>query len=136
MKKRICAAALSLSLCACTAFGTAALDVETARQLLSERYISSLPAAAEQAQTVEELLAALNDPYTIYYSDKESSDFLTSVNGEQVVGIGVSIQTDFANGFRILSVLPDSPALEAGLKVGDVIIGVDGVSLTCIVRVK
>ena len=130
MKKRICAAAVSLSLCASMAFGSGALDVEKARELLGEHYISALPAAAMQAQTVEELLAALNDPYTIYYSDQEYSDFLTAVNGEQVVGIGVSIQTDFSNGFRILSVLPDSPALEAGLKSGDVIIAVDGVALT------
>ena len=48
MKKRICAAALCLSLCTSMALSAAALDVETARELLAEHYISPLPAAAEQ----------------------------------------------------------------------------------------
>ena len=127
MKKRICAAALSLSLCASMSLSAAALSVEQARELLGEYYISPLNQAAQQAETLDELFAALSDPYTIYYTAGEYADFLTSVNGEQVVGIGVSIQTAFDNGFPILSILPGSPALEAGLKAGDVITAVNGV---------
>ena len=130
MKKRICAAALCLSLCASTALSAAALDVEKARELLAEHYISPLPAAAEQAQTLDELFSALNDPYTVYYTAEEYTDFLEAVNGETLIGIGVAVQNAFDNGFPILSVLPDSPALEAGLKAGDVLIAVNGVNLT------
>ena len=46
MKKRICAAALSLSLCASMSLSAAALSVEQARELLGEYYISPLNQAA------------------------------------------------------------------------------------------
>ena len=62
MKKRICAAALSLSLCASMSLSAAALSVEQARELLGEYYISPLNQAAQQAETLDELFAALSDP--------------------------------------------------------------------------
>ena len=130
MKKRICAAALSLSLCASMSLSAAALNVEQARELLGEHYIAPLPPAAQQAETLDGLFSALNDPYTLYYTAEEYEEFLTSVNGDHVVGIGVSIQSAFDRGFELLSILPGSPALEAGLKAGDVITAVDGVTLT------
>lgn len=130
MKKRIPAAALSLALCASMTLPSAALEVDAARDLLREHYISDLPAAAEQADTLDELFSALNDPYTLYYTAEEYEAFLDSVNGEKLVGIGVSMQNVFDHGFKLLSILPDSPALEAGLKAGDTIIAVNGVALT------
>ena len=53
MKKRICAAALSLSLCASMSLSAAALNVEQARELLGEHYIAPLPPAAQQAETLD-----------------------------------------------------------------------------------
>lgn len=130
MKKRIPAAALSLALCAALTLPAAALEVDDARTLLKQYYVGSLPSAAFQAQTVDELLSALGDPYTVYYTAQEYEDFLADVNGESLVGIGVSIQSTYVDGFEILSVLPGSPALETGLQPGDKIIAVDGVALT------
>ena len=43
-------------------------------------------------------------------------NFLESVNGQVVVGIGVSIETAYHDGYQIMSILPDSPALEVGLQ--------------------
>lgn len=61
----------------------------------------------------------------------EYSAFLNSVNGETLVGIGVSIQKEVTeNGFLILSILPDSPAEQAGLEEGDCILSIDGVAVT------
>lgn len=130
MKKRITAALLSLSLCAGLALPAAALEVEDARALLEEHYLTDLPAAALKAQTLDELFSALNDPYTLYYTAEEYAAFLNEINGETLVGIGVSLQTTFDNGFELLSILPNSPALEAGLEAGDKVIAVDGVTLT------
>jgi len=130
MKKRIPAALLSLALCAGMALPAAALEVEDARTLLREHYISALPPAALEAQTLDELFSALNDPYTVYYTAEEYANFLSHVNGETLVGIGVSLQSAFNDGFELLSILPNSPALDAGLNPGDKIIAVDGVTLT------
>ena len=80
--------------------------------------------------SLDELLEALGDAYTTYMTKEEYQNFLTAVNGESVVGIGVSVSSVFDEGYRIVSVLPDSPALEAGVAADDYIIGVDGVALT------
>ena len=130
MKKRISAAALSLALLASLAAPAAALEVEDARELLERYYVDELPPAALQARTVEELLLALGDPYTVYYTPQEYEAFLSDINGEELVGIGVSIQNAFHEGFELMSILPDSPALEAGLQPGDKLIAVEGQTLT------
>lgn len=130
MKKRIFATALSLALMASLAAPAAALDVADARELLEQYYVDELPDAALRAETLEDLLRALNDPYTVYYTAQEYEDFLTSIDGEQLVGIGVSIQKSFRDGFELMSILPNSPALEAGLIPGDKLIAVDGHTLT------
>ncbi len=130
MKKKIPAAAVSLALCASLALPASALNVEQARTLLDDYYISSIPAVAQQAQTLDELFAALGDPYTTYYTAEEYAAFLEGVNGEILVGIGVSVHNAFDKGFHIMSTLPNSPAAEAGLKAGDVMIAIDGAALT------
>lgn len=127
------ALSLVLSLCAAPA---AALELEDARQLLKTHYVDEIPEEILSLGTLDEILAALGDPYTVYYTAGEYQDFLSSVNGETVVGIGVSIQTAFEDGYRIMSILPDSPALEAGLEAGDRIVAVDGVTLTASTEVR
>ena len=62
-----------------------ALSVEQAIELLDTHYIDDLPPAAYQAQTLDELLAALNDPYTVYLSAEEYRQFLDSINDEKTI---------------------------------------------------
>ncbi len=106
-----------------------ALSVEQARELLDTYYIDNLPPAAYQAQTLEELIGALNDPYTVYLSAEEYQRFMDSINDEKTIGIGVSIQEDL-KGMLITSVLDDTPAQQAGLEPGDIITAANGVKLT------
>lgn len=106
-----------------------ALSVEQALSLLDEYYIDELPQAALQAQTLEELIAALGDPYTVYVSKDQYEAFLSGMNDMRLVGIGVSIETHEA-GILVVSVVDDSPALDAGLVPGDIIVSADGVPLT------
>lgn len=120
------AACISLSL----ALPAAALDVEDAKALLQTYYVNGVPPEVMELDSLDEILEALGDPYTDYFTAEEYQDFLTFVNGETVVGIGVSISKEFHDGYELLSVLPGSPALEAGLKAGDVLTAVDGVPLT------
>lgn len=125
---RLLALGLTAALCAAPA---SALEVDQALELLRDRYVDQLPAGAESAATLDELLASLNDSYTVYFTAEEYAAFLEDVDGQSVTGIGVSIQTTYENGgFAILSILPDSPALEAGMEAGDRVIAVDGTPLT------
>ncbi len=106
-----------------------AISVEQAIEILDEYYIDDLPDAAMQAQTLDELLAALGDPYTLHMEKDEYDAFLASIHDTRLVGIGVSIETH-ESGILIASVLDDSPAKDAGLVAGDVILSADGTSLT------
>lgn len=129
MKKLLCRlTALVLSLCV-LAVPVSALSVEQAVSLLDEYYIDDLPEAAVQAQTLDELIAALGDPYTVYMTAEEYEAFTNSIHDARLVGIGVSIEVHEA-GMLISSVLDDSPALDAGLVSGDIILSANGTPLT------
>lgn len=130
MKNRIPAAALSLALLASLSSPAAALEVQDARALLEKHYVDPIPAAVLEADTVEEMLRLLNDPYTVYYTAEQYESFLSSINGDSITGVGISISTAYHDGCTLLSILPDSPAQEAGLQAGDTVVAVDGVTLT------
>ncbi len=106
-----------------------ALTVEQAKDLLEIHYIDDLPSAAYEAQTLDELMAALDDPYTVYLSAEQYQQFLGSIHDEKAIGIGVSIRED-PRGMFIASVLDNTPAAQAGLKAGDIILSANGVKLT------
>ena len=108
-----------------------ALTVDQARQLLDQYHIEDLPEQAMQAQTLEELFAALNDPYTTYLSQEEYEKFVGGINDTQQVGIGVSVEIH-EKGVLIAAVLDNSPALEGGLVAGDVITAVDGTPIATV----
>lgn len=136
MKKKL-AALLALILSISLAVTPAsALELEDAKSLLKEHYMDGVPEDILALDSLADILAALNDPYTVYYTAEEYESFLTSVNGDKVVGIGVSLQTVYHDGFLILSILPNSPALEVGLQAGDRIVAVNGqeVSATTDIR--
>ena len=119
-------AALAAGLCAMPA---AALEPDDLRTLLETYYIDEIPEEVWEQDSVEAMLEALDDPYTVYMTAEEYQSFLNRVDGETVVGIGVSASTAIDGGMEILSVLAGSPALEAGLSAGDRILAVDGVTL-------
>ena len=130
MKKRLAfllALCLTLSLFAAP---SSALELEDAKELLETYYVDPIPGNVLDMDSLEEMLEALGDPYTVYLTADEYQKFLSSVNGDTVVGIGVSIQNVYDDGFKIMSVLSNSPALEAGLEAGDRIIAVNGETLT------
>jgi carboxyl-terminal processing protease len=63
------------------------------------------------------------DPYSSLFVDDELEDFFKEFDGE-FGGIGVEIYPD-KTGLKIISPIDDLPAFKAGIKAGDVIVGVD-----------
>ena len=106
----------------------------TAKALLSTYYVDQIPEEVLEQGSVDAIIESLGDPYTVYMTAEEYQSFLSSVNGSTVVGVGVSISNldsvEEGVGIEILSVLDNSPALEAGLSAGDYILAADGVALT------
>ena len=130
MRHRIFPSLLSLSLAlGLCVLPAAALETDDLKTLLQTYYVDQVPENVLDQDTVQAVLDALNDPYTTYMTAEEYQSFLNQVDGETVVGIGVSIQTTVNDGVQILSVLEGSPAQKAGLSAGDRILSVDGVTL-------
>ncbi len=93
--------------------------------LLERYYLRELP---EQRQleyaAIRGVLGALNDPYTLFNDPpvtRNESDALAGQYG----GIGVDVQYA-ADGSYVLYPYPDSPALEAGIEDGDILLAVNG----------
>ena len=67
---------------------------------------------------------ATEDPYTRYLSEEEYQEMLVS-GTEKYGGIGVHISYDpESQGIIILGIMPNTPAVDAGLKIGDIIMSV------------
>ncbi len=74
------------------------------------------------------MLDSLGDPHTSYMSPEEFDQANTALEGEyDGIGAIVDITGEY---LTIVSPMPGSPAEKAGLKVGDVIIAVDGEDMT------
>ena len=75
-------------------------------------------------------IAGAGDMHGEFYTADDFQLIINSTQGETVgIGIYVNMDTD-TRCIKILTVMKDSPAQEAGLKAGDIIIEVDGQSVT------
>lgn len=74
------------------------------------------------------LMNEMDSPYTFYLTSEEYTAMFESMQGEYS-GIGAQVSQRDGKYF-ISDVFDDSPALEAGLRNGDQILSVDGVSVT------
>ncbi len=75
------------------------------------------------------LLYGLGDPYTYYYTPDQYAQLWADDEGEYA-GIGIQIMGDYATGLCTISrVFLDSPALDAGLRKGDVLTRVEDIDV-------
>ena len=128
--KKFFAALLALTM-SLSPLSVSALELADAVQILKRFYVDEIPDNVLSLDSIDAILDALGDPYTTYYTAEEYAEFLDSVHGESLVGIGVALHNTYdQGGFPVMSVLPDSPALAAGLEPGDRITAVNGVPLS------
>lgn len=79
---------------------------------------------------VNSYIAVIGDRYSSYRSAEEHKQYQTDMSGS-FSGIGVSIIYDYANqAMTVTEVYSDSGAADAGIKIGDKIIKVNGEALT------
>ena len=73
-------------------------------------------------------MSGLGDEYSTYITKSEYEDFSTKIMGNYVgIGIYMSVYKD-SDEIVIVSPIQNSPAEKAGLKSGDIILKVDGIS--------
>lgn len=78
---------------------------------------------------IKGMLEVLNDPYSAYMTPEEYAAFKAAID-QHYAGIGVVLQETPEFALRIAEVYAGTPAEEAGLKAGDLILAVDGLALT------
>jgi carboxyl-terminal processing protease len=86
------------------------------------------------------MIGALDDPYSAYLTSEEYRSSLQGING-QFEGIGAEIAAEAADGTKgctplgaachlvVTQPLDGSPAAKAGVRIGDVVLSVDGAAL-------
>lgn len=103
-------------------------SVKEARELIRQNYFYY--EEDEHALTdaaLKGLASATGDYYAEYYTEAEYADLLKQ-NDRSFVGIGILTQLNEAGRVEILDVYADTPAREAGLLPGDIILEINGVA--------
>lgn len=70
------------------------------------------------------MMKALDDPYSVYLDKNDSNSLNLSLNGGYK-GLGLAIAKDEENNIVVVGVFDDSPAANAGITVGDVIVKIN-----------
>lgn len=104
--------------------------IKDALNMVSNKYVDELDMDKLVDGAVKGIAEATEDPYTRYMSEEEYQEMLNS--GKEVYGgIGVHLTFDKAsNSIMILGIMPDSPAIKADLKAGDLIIKVEDTTVS------
>lgn len=101
---------------------------EVSREELYEKTLMAImeshPELIEEAYNA--MFSSLDD-HTCYYTEEEYKYFTDSMSGE-FSGIGVVI-SELPEGLLVTSTTAESPAAQAGVKIGDIIVAADGTSI-------
>jgi carboxyl-terminal processing protease len=99
----------------------------TSYHRIIERFAGKVDPKDLKYAGMEGMMAALGDPHTLFLEPKDSEVFSTETTGK-FVGIGARLSPD-PLGARVAVVFVGGPADQAGVKVGDYIVGVEGKSV-------
>jgi carboxyl-terminal processing protease len=102
--------------------------LEQLENLILDKFIGDADKTAMEDAAAIAMIEALGDRWSYYISAKDYAAYMEQMNNSYV-GIGVTIQQLPEGGFEITVVNPGGPAEAAGLKLGDVIVGVEGQSV-------
>ena len=102
--------------------------VDQAKQLMVENTILEIPSEETlQHGMIRGMLDTLHDPYT-FFVDPAAHEVQTSELTGSFGGIGVRLERDTEMNWRLYP-FPGSPAMEAGVMDGDILVGVDDLKI-------
>lgn len=94
------------------------------RNMLVEHYVDEPDLDEMQIAAIAGMVDSLGDPYSVYVPPSDEQEFNKELRGSYVgIGAEVNVINDY---LTVITPMDDSPALEAGLLPGDVILEIDG----------
>ena len=100
-------------------------ELEELRQIVDLYYYQEADEQAMLDGAAMGLLYGLEDPYTFYYDPEAFATMWEEDEGEYA-GVGIQIMADYTTGLCTVSrVFLDSPALEVGMRKGDILTKVE-----------
>lgn len=109
--------------------GTEGRTLTAAYRLIQEKFVGEHDAQKTLNAALEGMVESLGDRWS-YYLDPQETQQVKQQRSNAYVGIGITVGTEPADGLQILRVTAGGPAEEAGLVSGEIIRGVDGMSIT------
>ncbi len=105
--------------------------LEQLEDLILERFIGEADAVDLEDAAAEAMIAATGDRWSYYISAADYAAYEEQM-ANAYVGVGITIQAEKDDGFRILEVTEGGPAEEAGLQVKDLLIAAAGTDVRTI----
>ena len=97
------------------------------REIIDKYYLGDVDETKLEEGAIKGYIEGLDDPYTEYISKEDMDSYLDDTMGN-FVGIGIyMIKNTKYDKIQVLSTIKGSPAEEAGIQSGDLIVSVDGV---------
>lgn len=103
-------------------------DLFSMREQLYKYYDGEIDEKKLVEGAIKGMTMALGDPYT-YYMNKEEFDSFMEQNSGEYMGVGIQVGVKDKN-IVVVSPVEEGPADKAGIKSGDIIRGINGVSVT------
>ena len=108
--------------------GTYGASLLEGLKLVEDKFVGEYDETAAVDAALEGLVSGLGDRWS-YYLTEEEYQAQNQRRTNQYVGIGVTVTYEREDGLLIQEVTPGGPAEAAGLRSGEVVTAVDGVSL-------
>lgn len=102
--------------------------VDEINNIIDNYYYFDIDRDKQEEALYDGIMEGLDDPYSVYYT-KEEFAALNEENSGEYVGIGAVVTQDADMLVSIVRPIVGSPAEEAGLLAGDVLVEVDGTEI-------
>ena len=110
--------------------GAETTKLDRLETLILERFIGEADRTAIEDAAAEAMIESLGDRWSYYIPASEYAAYMEQMQNAYV-GVGITIQADpEGRGFLVLDVTDGGPAEEAGILADDILIAVEGTSLT------
>lgn len=97
--------------------------------IIKNNYYGKADSKAVSDSLIKSYVESLGDSNSVYMSDKEYAEYKKEIQGD-MQGIGIVYEKNSKSQIKITGVYDGSPAKNAGLKKGDIIVAFDGIKLT------